>query len=259
MKFNWNPDLYDNKHDFVFKFGEEIVKLLNPQKNETILDIGCGTGDLTKKLSELCGKVIGIDNSKEMIQSAQKKYSEISFIHADAKDYQFNERFDAIFSNAVLHWIPQADIVIRNTNRHLKVGGRYVVEFGGKGCNDSTINTLKEQFDKEGLDYPSIESMLYFPSISQYSALLENNGFEVNLAMLFDRPTELKGGLNGLNDFIEMFLNWLFKSVSDSDKSAIIKRTINILKPQIFNGTSWIADYRRIRIMAYKKMELTIQ
>ncbi len=256
MKFNWNPDLYDNKHDFVFKFGEEIVKLLNPQKNETILDIGCGTGDLTKKISELCEKVTGIDNSKEMIETAQKKYPEISFIHTDAKDYQLDERFDAIFSNAVLHWIPQADIMIRNANQHLKVGGRYVVEFGGKGCNYSIINTLKEQLDKGGLDYPSIESMLYYPSISQYSSLLENNGFEVNLAMLFDRPTELKGGLNGLSDFIEMFLNWLFKFVSDIDKATIIKRTIDILKPQTFNGRSWIADYRRIRIVAHKKNEL---
>lgn len=256
MKFNWNPDLYDNKHDFVFKFGEEIVELLNPQNNETILDIGCGTGDLTKKIAELCGKITGIDNSNEMIQTAQKKYPEISFIHADAKDYQFDNKFDAIFSNAVLHWIPQADIMIRNANNHLKIGGRYVVEFGGKGCNYSIINTLKEQLDKEGLNYPSIESMLYYPSVSQYSTILENNGFEVNLALLFDRPTELKEGINGLQYFIEMFLNWLFKYVSDFDKSAIIDKTIDILKPQIFNGTSWIADYRRIRILAYKRNEI---
>ena len=256
MKFNWNPELYDDKHDFVFKFGEEIVNLLNPKKNETILDIGCGTGDLTKKIAELSEKVIGIDNSNQMIQIAQKKYPEMSFLHADAKDYQLDNKFDAIFSNAVLHWIPQADIMIRNANNHLKIGGRYVVEFGGKGCNYSIINTLKKQLDKKGLDYPSIESMLYYPSISQYSTILENNGFEVNLAMLFDRPTELKGGINGLHDFIEMFLNWFFKDVSDSDKSAIIDKTIDILKPQIFNGTSWIADYRRIRIVAHKKNDI---
>ncbi|MDA3817549.1 MAG: class I SAM-dependent methyltransferase [Prolixibacteraceae bacterium] len=256
MKFNWNPDLYDNKHDFVFKFGEEIVQLLNPQKNETILDIGCGTGDLTKKIAELCGKVTGIDNSSEMIQTALKKYPEISFIHADAKDYQFDNKFDAIFSNAVLHWIPQADIAVQNANRHLKVGGRYVVEFGGKRCNYSIVSTLQEQLDKFCIDYPSIESMLFFPSISQYSTLLENNGFEVNFAILFDRPTELQGGLEGLSNFIEMFLKWLFINASDSEKSAIIKNTIKILKPRIFNGTSWIADYRRIRIVAYKKNEI---
>ena len=256
MKYNWNPDLYDNKHDFVFKSGEEIVKLLNPGKNETILDIGSGTGDLTKKIAELCGKVTGIDNSQEMIQSAQKKHPEISFILADARDFRLNVKFDAIFSNAVLHWIPQPDIMIQNANRHLKTGGRYVVEFGGKGCNYLIINTLKKQLDIEGLDYPGIESMLYFPSISQYTTLLENNGFEVNFAVLFDRPTELKGGFSGLNDFIEMFFNWLFQHVSNSEKSTIINRTIDILKPQIFNSTSWVADYRRIRIVAHKKNEI---
>ena len=255
MKFNWNPELYDDKHDFVFKFGEEIIKLLNPQKNETILDIGCGTGDLTKKIAERSEKVIGIDNSGEMIQAAQKKYPEISFIHADAKDFHLDNKFDAIFSNAVLHWIPQAETMVRNANQLLKIGGRYVVEFGGKGCNYSTLNTLKEQLDKEGLDYPEIESMIYFPSVSQYTTILEKNGFEVNLAMLFDRPTELKGGIDGLRNFIEMFFNWLFKNVTDSKKSTIIERTIEILKPQIFNGTSWIADYRRIRIVAYKKFD----
>ena len=211
---------------------------------------------MTKKIAGLSRKVIGIDNSSEMIQTAKNKYPEISFIHADAKDFQLDNKFDAIFSNAVLHWIPQADIMIRNANRHLKTGGRYVVEFGGKGCNYSIINTLKEQLDKEGLDYPGLESMLYYPSVSEYSTVLENNGFEVNLALLFDRPTELKGGINGLHDFIEMFLNWMFKDISDPDKSAIIKRTIDILKPQIFNGTSWIADYRRIRIVAHKKKEI---
>ena len=118
MKFDWNPDLYDNKHDFVLKFGEEIIKLLNLQKNEKILDIGCGTGDLTKKIAKLCEKVTGIDNSNEMIQTAKKKYPEISFIHADAKDYQLEYKFDAIFSNAVLHWIPQADIMIKNARTH---------------------------------------------------------------------------------------------------------------------------------------------
>jgi trans-aconitate 2-methyltransferase len=256
MKFNWNPDLYDDKHDFVFKFGEEIVKLLNPKKNEIILDIGCGTGDLTQNISELSERVIGIDNSLEMIQTAQKKYPELSFFQADAKDYQLNEKFDAIFSNAVLHWVPQAEKMIINANQHLKIGGRFVVEFGGKGCNYSIISTLIEQLDKFDTTYPNIDNVLFYPSVSQYSDLLEKSGFEVNLAMLFDRPTELKGGFNGLNDFIEMFFIWLFRNVSDSDRSDIIQGTIAKLKPLIFNGTSWIADYRRIRIVAHKKKDI---
>ena len=99
MKFDWNPQLYDSKHDFVFRFGEDIVNLLKPQKDESILDIGCGTGDLTKKISNSCKKVIGIDNSQLMIQTALEKYPEIEFILSDANNFQLDTTFDAVFSN----------------------------------------------------------------------------------------------------------------------------------------------------------------
>jgi ubiquinone/menaquinone biosynthesis C-methylase UbiE len=253
MKFNWNPDLYDEKHDFVFKFGEEIVNLLNPQKDETILDLGCGTGDLTKKISDSAKTVVGLDNSLEMIHAAQEKYSEITFVNFDGKDFQLDYDFDAVFSNAVLHWIPEADKVVGNINKHLKIGGRFVAEFGGKGCVNRIISALTEILDNEKISYPKIDDMLYYPSIGQYSSLLEKFGFEVNFAVLFDRPTELKGGIDGLNNFVEMFLNWLFVNVSDNNKLRTIKIANDRLKTEMFNGTAWIADYRRIRIVAYKK------
>jgi trans-aconitate methyltransferase len=253
MKFEWNPNLYDDKHDFVFKFGEELLSLLNPQQDETILDIGCGTGDLTRKIQNLSKKVIGLDNSHEMILAAQKKYPEISFFEVDAKNFTFETLFDAVFSNAVLHWIPQPEKVIQNINRHLKIGGRFVAEFGGKGCNNSIISTLSQILDEFEIIHPKIEDSLYFPSIGDYSRLLEQNGFEVNFALLFDRPTELKGGLDGLNNFIEMFFSWLFVNVTEIDKSKIIELTNERLKPENFKTPSWIADYRRIRILAVKR------
>ena len=255
MNFKWNPNLYDNNHDFVFKYGEEVVELLHPQKHETILDLGCGTGDLTKKIAELSKKVIGIDNSLEMVRTARNKYPNISFQQADARDFKLQEQFDAVFSNAVLHWVPQADKVINNVNQHLKIGGRFVVEFGGKGCNNATISMLTHLLDENNFNYPAIKDSIYFPSISEYSGLLEKTGFEVNYALLFDRPTELKGGTDGLTNFIEMFLNWLFKEVADADKKRIIQITNEKLKHVLFNGTSWIADYRRIRVAATKKQD----
>ena len=103
MKFNWNPNLYDEKHDFVFKFGEEIVHLLNPKKDEIILDLGCGTGDVTKMISDSSKMVVGLDSSLEMFQAAQKKYPEITFFNADGKNFLLDNVFDAVFSNAVLH------------------------------------------------------------------------------------------------------------------------------------------------------------
>ena len=252
MKFIWNPNLYDSKHDFVIKFGEEIIDLLDPQKNETILDLGCGTGDLTKKISDCAKKVVGLDNSSEMIQTSKDKYPEIAFFNSDARDFHLDYAFDAVFSNAVLHWIPEADKVIKNINKHLKIGGRFVAEFGGKDCVNKIIKTLTEILENENYIYPRIDDTLYYPSIGQYSSLLEKYGFEVNFALLFDRPTELKGGLDGLNNFIEMFFNWLFINVSVSDKLSIIKKANERLNSEMYNGTSWIADYRRIRIVAYK-------
>ena len=255
MKFTWDTSLYNEKHDYVFKFGEDVVNLLNPQRDENILDLGCGTGDLTKKISGSAKMVVGLDNSLEMVQAAQRKYPEITFFNSNGKNFHIDYIFDAVFSNAVLHWIPEADKVIKNINKHLKIGGRFVAEFGGKDCVNKIISALTEILDNEKLVYPKIEDMLYYPSIGEYSGLLEKLGFEVNFAVLFDRPIELKGGVDGLNNFIEMFFNWLFVNVSANDKSRIIKITIDRLKSKMFNGTSWIADYRRIRIVAYKKYD----
>ncbi len=256
MKFNWNPNLYDDKHDFVYKFGKEIINLLSPSKDEIILDLGCGTGDLTKTISDLCKKVIGIDNSVEMIQTAQEKYPDIKFLNVDIKDFKFDFCFDSVFSNAVLHWIPEAEIVIQNINRQLKIEGRFVTEFGGKGCVNNIISTLTDILDNNTVDYPKIKDSLYYPSIGEYSKLLEKNGFEVSLALLFDRPTELKGGLDGLKNFIEMFLNWLFINVSTQDKMKYIALAEEKLKIKHLKDTTWFADYRRIRIMAIKKKDL---
>jgi trans-aconitate methyltransferase len=252
MKFEWNPDLYDNNHDFVHKFGGELVSLLTPRNHETILDLGCGTGDLTQKISTSCKEVIGLDNSIDMIQVAESKYKEISFFHKDAKDFKLNRLFDAVFSSSVLHWITEPEIVIKNINSHLKTGGRIVAEFGGKGCVNNIISALTDILDSKKVIYPPIEDSLYYPSISQYTELLELNGFEVRLAILFDRPTELKGGLDGLKNFIEMFFIWLFDNVSSQDRLDYVALVENRLKNELLHNSTWIADYRRIRILALK-------
>ena len=252
MRFKWNPTLYNDQHDYVHNFGDEVVDLLDPQKDEVILDLGCGTGDLTNRISGSCKEIIGLDSSLEMIQVAGRKYHEISFHHVDAKDLDLNIAFDAVFSNAVLHWIKEPEIIIQNINKHLKIGGRFVAEFGGKGCVKRITTTLKDVLDSKKVIYPAIEESLYYPSISEYSKLLERNGFEVSLAMLFDRPTELKGGLDGLRNFIEMFFNWLFENVSEQEKLEYIATVEKKLKGELLHDSAWIADYRRIRILAIK-------
>jgi trans-aconitate methyltransferase len=253
MKFKWNPAFYDEKHDFVSAFGQQVVDLLNPQKGEKILDIGCGTGELTNEIAGKCKKVIGLDNSEDMIQTAKQKYPELEFLCADAKDFKLDLIFDAVFSNAVLHWLPEAEKVILTINAHLKTGGRFVAEFGGKGCVKKIISALTRILEQQKIAYPDIANTLYYPSIADYSVLLERNGFEVNYAVLFDRPTELRGGSDGLNNFIEMFFNWLFINTDTIGKKEIIKEVNKMLTPELFKNDIWIADYRRIRILATRK------
>lgn len=252
MSFSWNPDLYDSKHGFVSEYGMNILEILDPQKDEVILDLGCGTGDLTKIISDKSKEVIGLDNSEVMIEKAKEKYPLINFVIGNIINFSINKTFDAIFSNAVLHWVTDAEKAIRNINKHLKTGGRFVAEFGGKGCNESIISELQKSFGNN--KYPPLNEILFFPSISEYSSLLERNGFEVEYSVLFDRPTKLKDGYEGLNNFLEMFFTWMFKYVNDEDKEEIINSTCENLRGKIFINDSWIADYRRIQIVA-KKIE----
>ena len=132
----WNAELYDNKHAFVSQYGESVLELLGVKPGERILDLGCGTGDLAKQIQEYRADVIGIDASPEMIAKAKAKYPELDFCVANAASFYFDEPFDAVFTNAVLHWIHDADGVIKSVYNALKPAGRFVGEFGGKGNNE---------------------------------------------------------------------------------------------------------------------------
>jgi len=145
---NWNPSLYDQKHAFVFEYGKGLLPVLDPQSGELILDLGCGTGHLTKTIAESGARVIGIDSSPRMIEMARATYPELEFLVADARNFSFADPFDAIFSNATLHWVQPAESAVRCLSASLKTGGRFVAEFGGKG-NVATIITAIQQAFRE--------------------------------------------------------------------------------------------------------------
>ncbi len=252
MKCAWNPNLYNDKHDFVYKYGEELVTLLDPQEGELILDLGCGTGELTKTIADSAATVVGIDNSLAMIETARHKYQDISFHHMDATDFDLDMVFDAVFSSSVLHWITEPEAVMQNLNRHLKPGGRFVAEFGGKGCVNKILTAITQTLDDNNATYPPLEDSLYYPSISQYTQVLESHGFEVRLAMLFERPTRLQGEADGLKNFIAMFFNWLFANVETERKAQYIAQVEEKLKSELLRDSTWVADYMRIRILAVK-------
>jgi len=245
----WNATLYDSKHAFVSDYGKSLLSLLDAQPGERILDLGCGTGHLTHEIAETGAQVTGIDSSPEMIEAARKAYPELSFFVMDARTFHFETPFHAVFSNAVLHWIPEAEQVAQRIVAALQPGGRFVAEFGGKG-NVATIIFGVQQAAQE-VAHLKPASSWYYPSISQYTALLEQQGLEVRLAQLFDRPTKLEGE-QGMRNWIMMFGQQLLQAIPTQQQAAVIARAEEILRPQLHHDGTWYADYRRLRIVAYK-------
>ncbi|MEO7485472.1 MAG: class I SAM-dependent methyltransferase, partial [Ferruginibacter sp.] len=187
----WNSTLYDKSHDFVSKFGEGILCYLNPKPGETILDLGCGTGDLAKEISLTGANVIGVDSSAEMILSA-KSIPDIEFHQMDARELNFEIQFDKIFSNAVLHWIPEKELVIKKTYSLFKNSGKIILEFGGKGNNQQMLNALRETFKQRGFYENAKIDFWYYTSVGEYATELEKLNFRVIHAEHFDRVTALK-------------------------------------------------------------------
>jgi len=231
----WNPELYKTKHAFVFDLGESLIQLLNPQNGERVLDLGCGTGELTQQISKVTEDIIGVDKSSEMIERAALEYPNINFQVGDASNFQFEKKFDAIFSNATLHWVLQYREAAKCMFDNLVAGGRIVIEFGGRGYTQEA----------------EIEPW-YFPSIGEYCSELEAVGFRVTRAEHYDRPTKLKDSESGIVDWIKMFGKVFFAKVSNKDVEEISQEVQDELKDKMFIDNNWYADYKRIRIVAFK-------
>jgi trans-aconitate methyltransferase len=252
----WNSALYEKNHAFVWQYGESIVELLAPQAGEQILDLGCGTGQLTEKIAQTGAFVQGIDSSLSMISTAKVNYPHINFSVADASSFQVEEPLDAVFSNAVLHWIKQPDAVINCVENALKPGGRFVAEFGGKGNVGAIVRAILSVLSEIGCEEPEALNPWYFPSIGEYASLLEKQGFDVGYAVLFDRPTPLEGGSAGMVNWIEMFAGEFLSGLSEDVRSQVMNAVEERLRPALYRDGNWIADYRRIRVVAVKNSYL---
>ncbi|MEH6942885.1 class I SAM-dependent methyltransferase [Bacillus sp. JJ722] len=250
-KDTWNAQLYDGKHSFVSKYGDSIVELLNPQAGEKILDLGCGTGDLAKKISDYSVNVIGVDQSPNMIMQASIKYPNIQFLVQDATKLDYHNEFDAIFSNATLHWVRPPKQALQCIWNSLKNNGRFIAEFGGKGNVQVITDSIVNQIKAAGLDYLPEQFPWYYPSIGEYSALMEEVGFRVTFAQHFNRPTPLVGH-NGLRNWIEMFGSSFFRDIDQDKKDDIITKVEDHLKDDLYKDGNWLADYKRIRVIGIK-------
>ncbi|RAK02238.1 trans-aconitate methyltransferase [Larkinella arboricola] len=246
----WNADLYTEKHAFVFQYGAGLIDVLNPQPGELILDLGCGSGELTQQLANRGATVIGLDASASMLDKARQQFPELDFQLADATRFEVPQRFDAIFSNATLHWITDYEAVIRQMHQHLKPGGRLVAEFGGKGNVQQITDEVVRQLRLRG--YDRTVSWWYFPSVGEYATALEKHGFRVQLAQHYDRDTLLDDPENGLTDWIEQFGPNFFEGVSTADRADILEATKATLKPVLFRDGRWYADYKRLGVVAIR-------
>lgn len=248
MNIQWNANQYANQFQFVPNYGEELFNLLKLKPGMKVLDLGCGTGDLTAKLKQLGAQVVGMDESEEMLHIARNKYPDITFIHGDACTLEVKEKYDAIFSNAVFHWIEDQNLLLDHISRALNKGGALVCEFGGRGCCEIIHNALRLAFKKRGLHYPF---SFYFPTIGEYAPIVEHYGLRVVYAVYFDRFTELQGE-KGLEDWIEMFNQRPFEGVDKKEKEEIIQEAVESVRPLLYHNGKWYADYVRIRLKAIK-------
>ena len=249
----WNAELYDSKHDFVFQYGESVLELLDIKPGERVLDLGCGTGHLTSKIREHGADVKGIDASEDMIAKAKEGFPGIDFEVADAADFHFDESFDAVFSNAVLHWIHKADEAIKCVYDNLKPSGRFVAEMGGKGNNALVMAAMRATLEKFGHADLAKRKMWYFPSLGDYTTRLENAGFRVTFAVHFDRATLLKDGREGVAKWLEMFGPTFFEGIDQTEKEQILTEITDIVEPYYNQNGDWYIDYVRLRFVAVKE------
>lgn len=252
MKNQWDAAQYDAKHAFVYEKAKGLVELLAPQAGERILDVGCGTGALTAEIAGRGAEILGVDLSEEMILQARKKFPALNFETLDARQLRFSEEFDGVFSNAVLHWIPEPEQVIAGVAQALKSGGRFVAEFGGKGNIRRLVEGFYRAFAALEMRELQAVSPWFYPSIAEYAGLLERHGLEVREASLFDRPTMLEEGERGLENWIRVFRQTFIEKMGEQNAQRWIQEVERQCRGELFRDGSWVLDYRRLRIAAWK-------
>ncbi|MDR5906899.1 class I SAM-dependent methyltransferase [Franzmannia qiaohouensis] len=242
---HWNADDYARHADFVPTLGSDVVKLLAPQAGERILDLGCGDGALTERLAKLGVDVLGVDASEAMVEAARERRITAQVI--DAHQLPFDHEFDAVFSNAALHWMLEPQAVIAGVKRALKPGGRFVAEFGGHGNVAAICTALLASLQFRGISARGRHPW-YFPTAEEYRRLLENAGFRVEEIALIPRPTALPTGMAG---WLETFANPFLHGLDEDVREAILENTLTLLAHSLRDDTGhWSADYVRLRVRA---------
>ncbi len=243
----WSAAGYDTHARFVSDYGAEILNWLEPRAGERILDLGCGDGALTQRIAEAGADVVGADNSDDLLRAARERG--IDARHVEGEALTFDQEFDAVFSNAALHWMRDADAVIDGVRRALKPGGRFVAEFGGHGNVAACVTAMRAAADKFAGD-AALAGPWFFPTPEEYRARLEAAGFTVKRTALVARPTLLPTGIEG---WLMTFRSPFFGQFGER-RHEVLKWVSDLLEPVLrASDGRWFADYMRLRVAAARQ------
>lgn len=254
-KDRWSAEDYRTNTGFVFsaQYSNPVLSLLDPQPGERIIDVGCGTGEVTVRLARLCGSVLGVDLSAKMIAAASKDLPDdlrdkLKYRVADAQQLDgIDEKFDAAFSNAALHWCPDQRAVFRGVRKLLKPGGRFVVEQGGAMNGLGVRAALHQALKRRGVD-PVKHDPWTFPTCATQRAALEAEGFEVKSIELIARPTPLP---TGLDRWIITFCTAFLDSLPESEREAVVREVCDEMAVDLLDDAgNWQMLYMRLRYEA---------
>jgi trans-aconitate methyltransferase len=245
MQQTWDASMYAGHGRFVALLAESLVEALHPRAGERILDLGCGDGFLTRRIAESGATVLGVDSSPQMVAAATEGGSDARY--ANGEELPFDREFDAVFSNAALHWMRDQDAVLNGVHRALKPGGRFVAECGGQGNIAAIRVALRAVLLPRGISPEAIENNRFFSS-AEYRARLEGHGFLVEEIALTPRPTPLP---SGMAEWLRTFRRSVLEQLSAAERPAAIEQIVALLKPVLCDHEgNWTADYVRLRFVA---------
>jgi len=247
MTQTWNPQAYERNGAFVHGLAGGVLEWLNAQMSEFILDLGCGDGQLTQRVASTGAHVLGVDASADMVAAARERGIEAE--KANAENLPFHDAtFDAVFSNAALHWVRDHDAMLTQVYRVLKPGGRFVAEMGGHGNIASIQVALRAVLERHGFGDRE-DGVNYYPTADSYAARLKRHGFRVDQMALIPRPTKLAE--SGMDGWLQTFRRGVLDGLPEEVRGTVVKETTELLAPVLRDEAgNWIADYVRLRFVA---------
>lgn len=245
---------YDSAFGYVSAHGAPLIDLLDPQPGEKIIDLGCGTGAFSAEIAERGAEVLGIDGAPEMVAQAASTNPGLSFTIGDAHDFSTSEPFDAVASNAALHWMTRdPDAVIARVHAALRAGGRFVGELGGAGNCAELIAAMQTAWRVFGLNEPELP--WYFPTPAEYAARLEDGGFTIRLLEHADRPSRMTECPDGAADWVRLYAPSSLMDVPPEMVDPLLARVNELAAPALRRESGWVADYVRLRFAAVRKAD----